>query len=162
MQKYFWIGSRKGTCWRAAAAWMDVRFCSSLLHWTSLLFFVVDFSVVFAVLFSSAVVLFMMEQMWRFQANGRWTETRLVFVWGVAVDCFSSLLGFISSLPQLAWDKRLCCCCCCCCSSGLLYLCGWWQLQMRSYDYIPGLGANCPEKDDYEYFHGTKARIHVL
>ena len=23
------------------------------------------------------------------------------------------LLGFISSLPQLAWDKRLCCCCCC-------------------------------------------------
>jgi hypothetical protein len=28
--------------------------------------------------------------------------------------CFSSLLGFISSLPQLAWDKRLCCCCCCC------------------------------------------------
>jgi len=27
--------------------------------------------------------------------------------------CFSSLLGFISSLPQLAWDKRLCCCCCC-------------------------------------------------
>jgi len=24
------------------------------------------------------------------------------------------LLGFISSLPQLAWDKRLCCCCCCC------------------------------------------------
>ena len=22
------------------------------------------------------------------------------------------LLGFISSLPQLAWDKRLCCCCC--------------------------------------------------
>jgi hypothetical protein len=29
--------------------------------------------------------------------------------------CFSSLLGFISNLPQLAWDKRLCCCCCCCC-----------------------------------------------
>jgi hypothetical protein len=29
--------------------------------------------------------------------------------------CFSSLLGFISSLPQLARDKRLCCCCCCCC-----------------------------------------------
>jgi hypothetical protein len=27
--------------------------------------------------------------------------------------CFSSLLGFISSLPQLAWDKRLCCCYCC-------------------------------------------------
>jgi hypothetical protein len=26
--------------------------------------------------------------------------------------CFSSLLGFISSLPELAWDKRLCCCCC--------------------------------------------------
>jgi hypothetical protein len=26
---------------------------------------------------------------------------------------FSSLLGFISSLPQLAWDKILCCCCCC-------------------------------------------------
>jgi hypothetical protein len=25
--------------------------------------------------------------------------------------CFLSLLGFISSLPQLAWDKRLCCCC---------------------------------------------------
>jgi len=24
------------------------------------------------------------------------------------------LLGFISRLPQLAWDKRLCCCCCCC------------------------------------------------
>jgi hypothetical protein len=24
---------------------------------------------------------------------------------------FSSLLSFISSLPQLAWDKRLCCCC---------------------------------------------------
>ena len=23
------------------------------------------------------------------------------------------LLGFISSLPQLAWDKMLCCCCCC-------------------------------------------------
>jgi hypothetical protein len=23
------------------------------------------------------------------------------------------LLGFISSLPQLAWDKRLCCCYCC-------------------------------------------------
>jgi len=21
-------------------------------------------------------------------------------------------LGFISNLPQLAWDKRLCCCCC--------------------------------------------------
>jgi WD40 repeat protein len=31
--------------------------------------------------------------------------------------CLSSLLGFISSLPQLAWDKRLCCCCCCCCIS---------------------------------------------
>jgi hypothetical protein len=28
-------------------------------------------------------------------------------------NCFSSLLGFISSLSQLAWDKRLCCCCCC-------------------------------------------------
>jgi hypothetical protein len=25
---------------------------------------------------------------------------------------FSSLFGFISSLPQLAWDKRLCCCYC--------------------------------------------------
>jgi hypothetical protein len=25
------------------------------------------------------------------------------------------LLGFISRLPQLAWDKRLCCCCCCTC-----------------------------------------------
>jgi hypothetical protein len=25
------------------------------------------------------------------------------------------LVGFISSLPQLAWDKRLSCCCCCCC-----------------------------------------------
>jgi hypothetical protein len=24
--------------------------------------------------------------------------------------CFSSLLSFISSLPQLAWDKILCCC----------------------------------------------------
>jgi hypothetical protein len=24
-------------------------------------------------------------------------------------------LGFISSLPRLAWDKRLSCCCCCCC-----------------------------------------------
>jgi hypothetical protein len=24
------------------------------------------------------------------------------------------LSGFISSLPQLAWEKRLCCCCCCC------------------------------------------------
>jgi hypothetical protein len=24
------------------------------------------------------------------------------------------LLGFISSLPQLAWNKRQCCCCCCC------------------------------------------------
>ena len=23
------------------------------------------------------------------------------------------LSGFISSLPQLAWKKRLCCCCCC-------------------------------------------------
>jgi hypothetical protein len=23
------------------------------------------------------------------------------------------LMGFISSLPQLAWDKRLSCCCCC-------------------------------------------------
>jgi hypothetical protein len=22
-------------------------------------------------------------------------------------------LGFISSLPRLAWDKRLSCCCCC-------------------------------------------------
>jgi hypothetical protein len=29
------------------------------------------------------------------------------------LPCFSSLLGFISSLPQLAWNKRLCCCCCC-------------------------------------------------
>jgi hypothetical protein len=28
-------------------------------------------------------------------------------------------VGFISSLPQLAWDKRLSCCCCCCC-------CCWW------------------------------------
>jgi hypothetical protein len=34
--------------------------------------------------------------------------------------CFSSLLGFICSLPQLAWDKRLCCCCCCCCCCNLL------------------------------------------
>jgi hypothetical protein len=25
-------------------------------------------------------------------------------------EIFSSLLGFVSSLPQLAWDKRLCCC----------------------------------------------------
>ena len=25
------------------------------------------------------------------------------------------LSGFISSLPQLAWEKRLCCCCCYCC-----------------------------------------------
>uniref|UniRef100_A0A0A9GPA3 Uncharacterized protein n=1 Tax=Arundo donax TaxID=35708 RepID=A0A0A9GPA3_ARUDO len=24
-------------------------------------------------------------------------------------------MGFISSLPQLVWDKRLCCYCCCCC-----------------------------------------------
>jgi hypothetical protein len=30
--------------------------------------------------------------------------------------CFSSLLGFISSLPQLAWNKMLCCCC-------------WWYLK---------------------------------
>ena len=32
--------------------------------------------------------------------------------------CYSTILflsGFISSLPQLAWEKRLCCCCCCCC-----------------------------------------------
>jgi hypothetical protein len=30
--------------------------------------------------------------------------------------CFLFLfsVGFISSLPQLAWDKRLSCCCCCC------------------------------------------------
>jgi hypothetical protein len=33
----------------------------------------------------------------------------------MCLPVFSSLLGFISSLPQLAWDKRLCCCCCCCC-----------------------------------------------
>ena len=30
---------------------------------------------------------------------------------GVKVSIFLS--GFISSLPQLAWEKRLCCCCCC-------------------------------------------------
>ena len=29
------------------------------------------------------------------------------------------LLGFISSLPQLAWDKRLCCCCLFVCLFGL-------------------------------------------
>ena len=27
--------------------------------------------------------------------------------------CFVVLSGFISSLSQLAWEKRLCCCCCC-------------------------------------------------
>jgi hypothetical protein len=27
--------------------------------------------------------------------------------------CHRFLLGFISSLPRIAWDKRLCCCCCC-------------------------------------------------
>jgi hypothetical protein len=31
-------------------------------------------------------------------------------------------LGFISSLPQLAWDKRLCCCCC----WGCWRWCHWW------------------------------------
>ena len=38
--------------------------------------------------------------------------------WRLAINvpepCPLCLLGFISSLPQLAWDKRLCCCCCCC------------------------------------------------
>jgi len=29
-------------------------------------------------------------------------------------------LGFISSLPQLAWDKRLCCCCC-----------WWWYISFQ-------------------------------
>ena len=35
--------------------------------------------------------------------------------WRLAINvpepCPLCLLGFISSLPQLAWDKRLCCCC---------------------------------------------------
>jgi len=38
-------------------------------------------------------------------------------VWRLAINVPESwslcLLGFISSLPQLAWDKRLCCYCCC-------------------------------------------------
>ena len=36
-------------------------------------------------------------------------------VWRLAINVpepwHLCLLGFISSLPQLAWDKRLCCCC---------------------------------------------------
>jgi hypothetical protein len=32
-------------------------------------------------------------------------------------------VGFISSLPQLAWDKRLSCCFCCCCCSRLHRIC---------------------------------------
>jgi hypothetical protein len=45
------------------------------------------------------------------------------FFWAFVFLCFVLLLslflvGFISSLPQLAWDKRLSCCCCCCISSG--------------------------------------------
>jgi hypothetical protein len=37
--------------------------------------------------------------------------------------CFSSILGFISSLPQLAWDKRLCCCCC-------IRVSGFWEVAV--------------------------------
>jgi hypothetical protein len=33
------------------------------------------------------------------------------FLWGLSSEVF--IRGFISSLPQRAWDKRLCCCCCC-------------------------------------------------
>jgi hypothetical protein len=44
-----------------------------------------------------------------------WTVTSFCLVPFMSLyvsSYFSSLLGFISSLPQLAWDKRLCCCCC--------------------------------------------------
>jgi len=37
--------------------------------------------------------------------------------WRLAINVLEPwplcLVGFISILPQLAWDKRLCCCCCC-------------------------------------------------
>jgi hypothetical protein len=51
--------------------------------------------------------------------------------------CFSSLLGFISSLPQLALDKRLCCCCCCCCLSISKIVAVFFKMcTAASYSYI--------------------------
>jgi hypothetical protein len=52
-----------------------------------------------------------------------WTVTSFCLVPFMSLyvsPCFSSVLGFISSLPQLAWNKRLCCCCCCCCWISVL------------------------------------------
>ena len=35
-----------------------------------------------------------------------------LLIWLVFFSSFSGVGCFISSLPQLAWEKRLCCCCC--------------------------------------------------
>jgi hypothetical protein len=70
--------------------------------------------------------------------------------------CFSSLLGFISSLPQLAWDKRLCCCCCCC--KYLLLINNKhrsktsWHIQWMSHNNLispPVLNPNSNSPDMY-------------
>ena len=48
------------------------------------------------------------------------------------------LLGFISSLPQLAWDKMLCCCCCVlgCIKSKFNILFNLYELAWETYKYL--------------------------
>jgi hypothetical protein len=61
---------------------------------------------------------------WRLSINVTETWSSLFLLcFCVLVLCaspFLVLVGFISSLPQLAWDKRLSCCCCCWLSSIIL------------------------------------------
>jgi hypothetical protein len=61
------------------------------------------------------ICLFVSHHVWLLYFNQRaWTVTSFCLVPFMSLyvsPCFSSLLGFISSLPQLAWDKMLCCCC---------------------------------------------------
>ena len=58
--------------------------------------------------------------LWMKKRWSRFTPTCYQCAW--TLNLFLS--GFISSLPQLAWEKRLCCCCCCMYSTYLLALSG--------------------------------------
>ena len=39
------------------------------------------------------------------------------------------LSGFIFSLPQLAWEKKLCCSCCCCCCCCCCCVVVFWKFS---------------------------------
>lgn len=97
-------------CWASLHAFSMLLLCSSSLE-SSVSSCSISFSIFCHFSSSSAIAL-------SFSSRNEYLNLDLCFPLPFSVWCFfmSSVslffVGFISSLPQLTWDKRLSCCCC--------------------------------------------------